>query len=168
MDNDRQQSARLEGLKPEEKRRISDSTIHRLSLYHRLLGELEADGTKTVSSKQLAELQRLTPAQVRKDLSFFGAFGTRGLGYPVNDLRKKIAGMIHCAPAPHCPVQSTPGAGAGSSESHSTVLIVRHRLKTREGSRSPQGRGFHPSTNDTPDDSTPDCPWCAAEFPGKF
>lgn len=89
-----QQSARIERLKPQEKRRISDSTIHRLSLYHRLLGELESDGTKTVSSKQLAGLQRLTPAQVRKDLSFFGAFGTRGLGYSVSDLRKKIAEII--------------------------------------------------------------------------
>ena len=89
-----QQSASIERLKPQDKRRISDSTIHRLSLYHRLLGELESDGTKTVSSKQLAELQRLTPAQVRKDLSFFGAFGTRGLGYSVSDLRKKIAEII--------------------------------------------------------------------------
>lgn len=94
MDESSQQKARFAGLKPEEKRRISDSTIHRLSLYHRLLGELESDETKTVSSKQLAEMLRLTPAQVRKDLSFFGAFGTRGLGYPVSDLKKKIAAII--------------------------------------------------------------------------
>lgn len=94
MDKSSQQESGFDGLKPEEKRRISDSTIHRLSLYHRLLGELESKATKTVSSKQLADLLRLTPAQVRKDLSFFGAFGTRGLGYPVADLRKKIAAIM--------------------------------------------------------------------------
>ena len=65
------------------KRRISDSTIYRLSKYFHLLGRLAEEGVKTISSKELAQRQRLTPAQVRKDLSFFGAFGTRGLGYPV-------------------------------------------------------------------------------------
>ncbi|MFQ5606805.1 MAG: redox-sensing transcriptional repressor Rex [Candidatus Zixiibacteriota bacterium] len=82
------------GLRSVKRRRISDSTIHRLSLYHRLLIDLESQGTRTVSSKQLAQLQRLTPAQVRKDLSFFGAFGTRGLGYPVSELRKRIAKIL--------------------------------------------------------------------------
>jgi redox-sensing transcriptional repressor len=47
-----------------------------------------------VSSKELAKRERLTPAQVRKDLSFFGSFGTRGLGYPVTELKKKIAGIL--------------------------------------------------------------------------
>lgn len=79
---------------PKRKRRISDSTIYRISQYHRLLHVLEEEGVKTVSSKQLANRQRLTPAQVRKDLSFFGAFGTRGLGYPVSELKSKIAGII--------------------------------------------------------------------------
>ena len=75
-------------------KRISDSTIHRLSRYLRLLGRLEADGVKTISSKELASIKRLTPAQVRKDLSFFGSFGTRGLGYPVSELKTKIAGIL--------------------------------------------------------------------------
>ena len=64
-------------------RKISDSTIHRLSLYYRALTISEKDGYSTVSSQDLAKKERLTPAQVRKDLSFFGSFGTRGLGYPV-------------------------------------------------------------------------------------
>lgn len=76
------------------KRRISDSTIYRLSKYYHLLGKLEKDGSKTISSKELANLLRLTPAQVRKDLSFFGAFGTRGLGYAVPELRQQIGEII--------------------------------------------------------------------------
>jgi redox-sensing transcriptional repressor len=55
---------------------------------------LEKEGETTVSSKELATLEKLTPAQVRKDLSFFGSFGTRGLGYPVSDLRAQIATIL--------------------------------------------------------------------------
>ena len=75
-------------------KRISESTIHRLSLYYRALSLLEKDNYETVSSKELARREKLTPAQVRKDLSFFGSFGTRGLGYPVQELKKKIASIL--------------------------------------------------------------------------
>jgi redox-sensing transcriptional repressor len=74
--------------------RISESTIRRLSLYFRALSLLEKDEHVTVSSKELAKREKLTPAQVRKDLSFFGSFGTRGLGYPVTELRDKIARIL--------------------------------------------------------------------------
>lgn len=76
------------------RKRISESTIHRLSLYYRTLTQLEKDNHPTVSSKDLAKREKLTPAQVRKDLSFFGSFGTRGLGYPVGELREKIASIL--------------------------------------------------------------------------
>jgi redox-sensing transcriptional repressor len=76
------------------RKRISESTIHRLSLYYRALSVLEKEDYETVSSKELAKRERLTPAQVRKDLSFFGSFGTRGLGYPVTELRNKIASIL--------------------------------------------------------------------------
>ena len=75
-------------------RRISESTIHRLSIYYRALQQLEKEGYETISSKELAKREKLTPAQVRKDLSFFGSFGTRGLGYPVVELKDKIAGIL--------------------------------------------------------------------------
>jgi redox-sensing transcriptional repressor len=75
-------------------RHISESTVHRLSLYFRLLNALEREGFATVSSRELALREKLTPAQVRKDLSFFGSFGTRGLGYPVNELRERIARIL--------------------------------------------------------------------------
>lgn len=76
------------------RKRISESTIHRLSLYFRALSLLEKDSYETVSSKELARREKLTPAQVRKDLSFFGSFGTRGLGYPVKELKAQIATIL--------------------------------------------------------------------------
>lgn len=75
-------------------KRPSDSTIHRLSVYYRILQSVEKEGFHTLSSKELAKRERLTPAQVRKDLSFFGSFGTRGLGYPVRELKEKIAKIL--------------------------------------------------------------------------
>lgn len=76
------------------KKRISESTIHRMSLYFRALSLLEKENYETVSSKELAKREKLTPAQVRKDLSFFGTFGTRGLGYPVRELKNQIATIL--------------------------------------------------------------------------
>jgi redox-sensing transcriptional repressor len=75
-------------------RKISDSTIHRLSIYYRALLALDKENYETVSSKELAKREKLTPAQVRKDLSFFGSFGTRGLGYPVKQLMQQIAEIL--------------------------------------------------------------------------
>lgn len=76
------------------KKRISESTIRRLSLYYRVLSVLEKENYETVSSKELAKREKLTPAQVRKDLSFFGSFGTRGLGYPVSELKRRIEEIL--------------------------------------------------------------------------
>jgi len=75
-------------------KKISESTIHRLSIYYRALVSLENENFKTISSKELAKREKLTPAQVRKDLSFFGSFGTRGLGYPVAELKARIAEIM--------------------------------------------------------------------------
>ena len=77
-------------------RKVAESTIRRLSLYLRLLEEFEGQGIETVSSDALAGRGGTTSAQVRKDLSFFGSFGKRGLGYPVNELvgrLRKILGL---------------------------------------------------------------------------
>lgn len=75
-------------------RRISDSTVRRLSQYLRFLEELEARGEETVSSGDLASRGGMTPAQVRKDLSHFGSFGKRGMGYAVPDLRERLASIL--------------------------------------------------------------------------
>ena len=74
--------------------RISESTVHRLSKYFRTLKFLEDKGTKTISSDNLAHHNGVTAAQVRKDLSCFGAFGRRGLGYNVVDLKRNIGGIM--------------------------------------------------------------------------
>jgi redox-sensing transcriptional repressor len=75
-------------------RKVSDSTVRRLSMYYRSLVQFERNGYRIVSSKELAKIERLTPAQVRKDLSSFGSFGTRGLGYPVRELKERIARIL--------------------------------------------------------------------------
>ena len=74
--------------------RISDSTIHRLSKYYRTLTLMQENGVKTISSETLALHNGVTAAQVRKDLSCFGAFGRRGLGYGVVDLRENIGRIM--------------------------------------------------------------------------
>ncbi len=77
---------------------IAESTVRRLSLYLRFLEEFEARGQSTVSSGELARSGGTTSAQVRKDLSFFGSFGKRGLGYDVKDLIasiREILGLEH-------------------------------------------------------------------------
>lgn len=75
-------------------RHISDSAVRRLSHYQRLLEDLEAAGVATVSSDDLAERGGMTSAQVRKDLSHFGSFGKRGLGYPVAELRARLREIL--------------------------------------------------------------------------
>jgi len=75
-------------------KKISDSTISRLSKYYRTLGRLIEKRVKTVSSDEVAEIDGVTSAQVRKDLSFFGTFGKRGLGYNTIDLQNNIATIL--------------------------------------------------------------------------
>jgi redox-sensing transcriptional repressor len=74
--------------------RIAESTVRRLSLYLRFLEEFEEQGKPTVSSATLAQLGRTTSAQVRKDLSFFGSFGKRGLGYAVPELASRLRDIL--------------------------------------------------------------------------
>jgi redox-sensing transcriptional repressor len=75
-------------------RKVAESTIRRLSLYLRFLEEFEGQGRATVSSESLASRGGTTSAQVRKDLSFFGSFGKRGLGYPVPELVERLRGIL--------------------------------------------------------------------------
>ena len=67
-------------------KRIAESTVRRLSAYLRFLEESAQRGADTISSEELARRGGTTSAQVRKDLSFFGSFGKRGLGYSVPEL----------------------------------------------------------------------------------
>jgi redox-sensing transcriptional repressor len=74
--------------------KIADATVGRLSRYYRTLKQLETLGVATVSSEELAKRNNVTSAQVRKDFSFFGAFGRRGLGYNVHDLKHNISQIL--------------------------------------------------------------------------
>jgi redox-sensing transcriptional repressor len=75
-------------------RKISDSTVRRLALYLGFLEQSVAQGVATISSAELAQRGGTTPAQVRKDLSFFGSFGKRGLGYSVSELAGRIRDIL--------------------------------------------------------------------------
>lgn len=75
-------------------KKVSDSTVLRLSLYRRHLREFEDQGRETVSSEDLAARAGTTAAQVRKDLSVFGTFGKRGLGYPVSELASALREIL--------------------------------------------------------------------------
>lgn len=65
---------------------IPDETIHRLPIYLRALLALKEQGTENLSSQELADLLGYGCYQVRKDLSFFGRFGKRGVGYTTDTL----------------------------------------------------------------------------------
>ena len=69
---------------------IPEATVARLTLYERALIELVDSGIDTVSSSQLAELAGVNAAKIRKDVSYLGSCGTRGVGYHVNLLLKEI------------------------------------------------------------------------------
>ncbi|HIJ39877.1 MAG TPA: redox-sensing transcriptional repressor Rex [Deltaproteobacteria bacterium] len=75
-------------------RKIPKAAVTRLSIYYRQLELLEFDGYRMVSSEKLAWLCQLNPAQIRKDLGYFGEFGVRGVGYDVIDLQAQIKKIL--------------------------------------------------------------------------
>nr|WP_234044416.1 redox-sensing transcriptional repressor Rex [Haloferula rosea] len=79
---------------PVERIDIPKKAIYRLSIYHRCLKRLVELGEETVSSSALAKAAGVKPAQLRKDLAYFGQFGTRGLGYPVEALAAMIRDVL--------------------------------------------------------------------------
>ncbi len=75
-------------------KKIPVPTIERLARYSRPLEDLSGSGDVVISSVRLAELCGVTSPQVRKDLAYFGEFGTRGVGYNVEDLLKEIKKIL--------------------------------------------------------------------------
>jgi redox-sensing transcriptional repressor len=73
---------------------IPRKTIYRLSVYLRCLQRLKANGIRTVSSEALAKAAGVKSTQLRKDLTYFGQFGTRGLGYDVEQLATMISDLL--------------------------------------------------------------------------
>jgi redox-sensing transcriptional repressor len=81
-------------LKKPNRPEIPRKTIYRLSVYLRCLQRLKANAIRTVSSEALAQVAGVKPTQLRKDLTYFGQFGTRGLGYDVNQLTLMITDLL--------------------------------------------------------------------------
>lgn len=73
---------------------IPRQAVYRLSVYLRCLNRLKANGIQTVSSEALAEAGGVKSTQLRKDLAYFGQFGTRGLGYDVSQLSQVVGNVL--------------------------------------------------------------------------
>ncbi|MBV8967502.1 MAG: redox-sensing transcriptional repressor Rex, partial [Verrucomicrobia bacterium] len=73
---------------------IPRKAVYRLSLYYRILERLHQNRIETVSSDALAKAAGVKPTQLRKDLTYFGQFGTRGLGYKVKSLLTQLSSVL--------------------------------------------------------------------------
>jgi redox-sensing transcriptional repressor len=76
--------------------KVPEATIKRLSIYMRVLKDLEKKGVEVISSAELADICGVNAAQIRKDLTYFGEFGIRGVGYYVKELHfdiRKVLGL---------------------------------------------------------------------------
>lgn len=75
-------------------RRIPEGVIERLPIYLNVLIQLRHDGETTVSSARMGELTAVNPAQIRRDLTHFGSFGKRGVGYEIATLVERIQRIL--------------------------------------------------------------------------
>lgn len=78
----------------DQSKRVPEGVIERLPGYLNVLMQLRGEGTETVSSARLGELTDVNPAQVRRDLTRFGSFGKRGVGYDVAALIEHVQHIL--------------------------------------------------------------------------
>ncbi|CAM4217227.1 redox-sensing transcriptional repressor Rex [Paenibacillus tarimensis] len=74
--------------------KISEAVVRRLPIYLHVLNDLQRSEIQTVSSQDLGQRLDLNPAQIRKDLAYFGEFGRKGIGYEVSYLIEKIRQIL--------------------------------------------------------------------------
>ena len=103
---------------------IPRKAVYRLSLYYRALQRLKTNQIDTVSSEALAKAAGVKPTQLRKDLTYFGQLGTRGLGYNVKLLADKLTEVLGTAR-----LQPVVLVGVG----HLGAALVRYRGFEKEG-----------------------------------
>lgn len=103
---------------------IPRKAVYRLSLYYRVLQRLKGNRVETVSSEALAKAAGVKPTQLRKDLTYFGQLGTRGLGYNVDLLTDKLTEVLGTAR-----LQPVVLVGVG----HLGAALVRYRGFQKEG-----------------------------------
>src|SRR5581483_11456534 len=84
-------SSQAESTRSGRRSGLPDATVARLPVYLRVLASLAENGTATVSSDVLAAAAGVGPAKLRKDLSYLGSYGTRGVGYDVDYLVYQIS-----------------------------------------------------------------------------
>jgi redox-sensing transcriptional repressor len=76
------------------KQSVPDVVIQRLPMYAHILRALKEVGVESIGSRELGAMLRTTPAQIRKDLSYFGKFGKQGMGYNVAQLLDEVNGVL--------------------------------------------------------------------------
>jgi len=76
------------------KETVPDVVIQRLPMYAHILRALKEVGVESIGSRELGAMLRTTPAQIRKDLSYFGKFGKQGMGYMVPQLLEEVTGVL--------------------------------------------------------------------------
>ena len=91
MDDPAAPRREFDGVADTARRRIPEATVARLPVYYRALLEVAEHDVSTISSERLAELAGVNAAKVRKDLSYLGSYGTRGVGYDVDYLVHEIS-----------------------------------------------------------------------------
>ena len=74
--------------------KIPEVVIQRLPLYVRALTQFAGSGDDVISSEQLGQRLQMTPAQIRKDLTYFGRFGKQGRGYSVASLEQRLRSIL--------------------------------------------------------------------------
>jgi redox-sensing transcriptional repressor len=125
--------------------RISEFTINRLSIYLRCLNLLALTGVKTTSSQSLAEEFQLNSAQIRKDLTYFGEFGVRGVGYNVDDLRRELSKILGLDQLHHIGIVGAGNLGMavanyrGFNPNHFQVAALFDKDLSRVGETSRSG-----------------------------
>ena len=82
------------GVPQYDRNEVPEVVVARLPQYVRILTLLLEDGAEVVSSQQLGEKLQVTPAQIRKDLSYFGRFGKQGRGYSVRHLLDRLRNIL--------------------------------------------------------------------------
>ena len=78
----------------QERTEVPDVVVSRLPQYVRTLSQLMSEGVQIANSQQLGEKLQITPAQIRKDLSYFGRFGKQGRGYRVDHLLEELKQIL--------------------------------------------------------------------------